>query len=101
MPERASLPPSSLVEMPPPSVELTLMSVMLRAHMECLSPKKQRLFVSSVMETFEAMERAGSVVRMRSPKHDEEVLKARRAALAWVRGAMAASWQLDALKEPQ
>lgn len=98
MPERASLPPSTLIEMPPSSVELTLLSVVLRAHMECLSPKKQRLFVKSVMDTFDAMEGAAGVVRLRSAAHDAKVAEDRRAALAWVRGAMAASWQLDALK---
>jgi cytochrome c556 len=77
-----------------------LLSVMFRAHLETLSAKKQQRFVRSVMQTFEEMERAGTVVRLRSPKYDAEVLKARREALAWVRGAMAAAWQLDALKGP-
>lgn len=100
MADREILPPSQLADMPPPSAELALLGVLLRAHMETLSPKKQRVFVRTVMDTFDAMERAGSVVRLRSPKYDAEVVQARREALAWVRGAMAASWQLDALKRP-
>jgi hypothetical protein len=101
MTDRASLPPSLASDMPPPSVELTLISVLLKAHMATLSPKKQRAFLSSVMDTFEDLENAASVVRMRSPKYDAEVKKARREALAWLRGAIALSWQLDMLRGPR
>jgi hypothetical protein len=83
--------------MPPPSVELVVLSVIFRAQMQTLSTRKQQRFVKTVMNAFEAMEAAGSVVRLRSPKYDADVLKARREALAWVRGAMAAAWHLDAL----
>lgn len=87
--------------MPLPSPELTLISVLLKAHMETLSPKKQRAFLSSVMDTFEELEAAGGVIRMRSAKYDAEVVRARREALAWLRGAIAVSWQLDTLRRPR
>jgi hypothetical protein len=98
MENRSSLARSRPEDMPPPSVELMLLSVIFRAQMQTLSTRKQQRFVKTVMDAFEAMEAAGTVVRLRSPKYDAEVLKARREALAWVRGAMAAAWQLDALK---
>jgi hypothetical protein len=98
--DRTSLPPSIASEMPPPSAELTLISVLLKAHMATLSAKKQRAFITSVMDTFEDLENAGTVVRMRAPKYDAEVLRARREALAWLRGAIAISWQLDMLRGP-
>lgn len=101
MPNRESLPPSLAGDMPLPSPELTLISVLLKAHMETLSPKKQRAFLSSVMDTFEELEAAGGVIRMRSAKYDAEVVRARREALAWLRGAIAVSWQLDTLRRPR
>lgn len=97
MQDRSSLAPSRLEDMPPPSVELVVLGVILRAQMQTLSAKKQQQFVKAALDTFEAMHRAGNIVRLRSPKHDAEVLKAQREALAWLRGLTSAGWQLNAL----
>lgn len=97
MQNRSSLARARQEDMPPTSPELVLLSVMFRAQLETLSAKKREQFVKTVMDAFETMERAGNVVRLRAPEYDAEVLRARRQALAWVQGAMAAAWQLDAL----
>lgn len=90
MPERALLPPSMAEDMPAPTVELALMGAIFRAYLQTLSPKKRREFLESLMRVFEQYETDAHVVRLRAALYDGEVKKARRGALAWVRGMMAA-----------
>ena len=90
MPLRHVLPPSLADDMPPPSVELTLLGVMLRAHLKCLPPKKRRVFLENIMETWEELDASANVVRLRGREHDEGVMRTRRQGVAWTRGMMAA-----------
>lgn len=101
MPERASLPPSMAADLPPPSPELTLLGAMLRAHMATLPPKKRRLLLKNLMEVFEEYEATSNVIRLRGREHDAEVTAARRGAVAWTRGMMAAFFMLDVDAPPK
>lgn len=89
MPNR-SLPASLAEEMPAPSTELTLIGVMMRAHLKCLPPKKRRLFLLEVMETLSDFEDLRKVVRLRGREHDEMLALTHRQAVAWTRGMTSA-----------
>lgn len=81
--------------MPAPSVELTVVGALMRAHLASIPPKKRRLFLDNLMATFEEYEACSNVVRLRSQNRDAEVTKARREAVAWTGGMMAAFWMID------
>ncbi len=85
-----SLPASLADEMPAPSAELTLIGVLMKAHLKTLSPKKRRVYLLSVMETLSDFEDMRKVVRLRSRAHDEAVEVTRRQATAWTRGMTSA-----------
>jgi hypothetical protein len=87
-------------DMPEPSVTLTMMGALLRAHLATLSPKKRRQFLAELMKVFAEYEETANVVRLRSATHDEELTRARREAIAWTRGMMAAFWLRD-LDKPE
>lgn len=95
MPDRAEIPPSLAADMPPPSAELTMIGALMRAHMACLPPRKRKAFLSELMRVFEEYEATSNVVRLRARSMDGEVEKARREAVAWLRGMMAAFFMLD------
>ena len=101
MPHRASLPPSALEEIPPPSAELTLIGALMRAHLASLPPRKRTVFLASLMEVFEEYEASSNVVRIRSRRHDEAVTQARREAVAWTRAMMGAFFMMDVTKPPR
>ena len=95
MPLRNSLPPSMAEDMPEPSVELTTLGVMLRAHLKCLSPKKRRAFLEAVMETWEELDASANVIRLRGREYDDAVMQTRRQGVAWTRAMMAAYLMKD------
>lgn len=95
MPERMSLPPSRAEDLPEPSVELTMIGALMRAHLSCLPPKKRRAFLASLMQTFEEYEASSNVIRLRAKDKDEAVAKSRREAVAWTRAMIGAYWMLD------
>lgn len=73
-----------------PSVELTLIGVLMKAHMSTLSPKKRRAYLLSVMDTLSDFEDLRKVVRLRSREHDAAVAESQRRAVAWTRGMTSA-----------
>ena len=97
MPNRNHLPPSLMDEMPPPSAELTLIGVLMRAHLKSLSPKKRRVYLLTVMNTLTEFEDLRRVVRLRSREHDEAVALTRKQATAWARGMTSAFFLSDAM----
>lgn len=101
MPEYAGLPPSTVEDMPSPSVELTMIGALMKAHLATLPPKKRRAFLAELMSVFSEYEASSNVIRLRSRSHDAEVTRARRGAVAWTRGMMAAFWQLDLDRAPR
>lgn len=101
MPDRAELPPSVAADMPHPTAELTMIGALMRAHMACLPPRKRRAFLANLMEVFEEYEGSHNVVRLRSRALDSEVTRARREAVAWTRGMMAAFFMLDVDRPPR
>lgn len=88
-------------DMPPPSAELAVMGAIFRAHLMTLSPKRRRVFMNCLMQVFEQYETDAHVVRLRAALYDAEVKKARRGALAWVRGMMAAFFLADMDRPPR
>ena len=99
MPNRESLPPSLIREMPPPSVELTLAGVLMRAHMRTLPRRKRREYLLAVMEALEEFEMNANVVRLRPASFDEDVAETRRQATAWVRGMTASFFMADMIRD--
>lgn len=75
--------------MPPPSTELTLHGVHVRAYLATLSPKKRRAYLAEVMRVHEEYEMTVNLYRLRPREHDEATAKARRGALAWSRAMLA------------
>lgn len=101
MPGRATLPASLREEMPPPTAELTLIGVLMRAHLKTLSPKKRRAYLITVMDSLTEFEEMRKVVRLRGREHDEAVSETHRQATAWTRGMMSAFLVHDADAPPR
>lgn len=97
--DRSSLPASLREEMPPPSTELTLMGVLMRAHLRSLPRKKRREYLLGVMDALEEFEMNANVVRLRPASFDKEVAATRRQATAWVRGMTASFFMADMLRD--
>ena len=95
MQERVGLAASLVSDMPPPSVELTLIAVMLRTHLLTLKPKARREYLRGLMRTMEDFEADANVVRLRGREHDAAVALTRRQSVAWVRAAMGAFFIAD------
>ena len=76
--------------MPMPSAELTLIGVMMRAHLNTLPPKKRRAYLLSIMETLAEFDDFRKVVRLRGREHDEALGLTRKQAAAWMRGMLGA-----------
>lgn len=98
MPDRASLPASLREEMPAPSAELTLIAVLIRAHLKTQPRKKRREFLFNVTAALEEMEMVSNVVRLRGREHDAAVSLTRKQATAWVRGMLGAFFAADMVR---
>lgn len=82
-------------DIPAPSSELTLIAVLVRAHLRTLSPKKRRAFLRAIAETLGDFEAHSSVVRIRGREHDEAVAVTRKEAAAWLRATLGAFFIAD------
>lgn len=94
---KGAMPPSVVGEMPPPSVELTMIGVLMRAHLASLSPKKRAAYLCAVMEALSEFEDLRKVVRLRSREYDEALVETQKQAVAWTRGMTSAFFMGDCL----
>lgn len=95
MPEALPLPPTTPSDIPDPSVELTLIAVMIRAHLRTLKPKARREYLRTLAEVMAEFEADQNVVRLRGRKHDAAVTRTRRESAAWMRAVMGAFFIAD------
>jgi hypothetical protein len=100
MPFRQGLPPSAADDMPEPSAALTALGAHQRALLKVMKPKDRKRYLDALVETYEEYEGSGNVVRLRHPRFDCAVTKARRSAFAWTRAMFAAFFMLDVDRKP-
>ena len=86
---------SSRSDMPEPSVELTLLAVLMRAHLRTLKPKARKAYLREIVTALEEFEADANVIRLRGKEYDEAVALTRRQSVAWVRAALGAFFVSD------
>lgn len=99
MMERMGLPASLPEDMPPPSVELTLMALFVGTHLRVLKPKQRKAFMKTMLLTMEEFHSLANVIRIRDRAFDAEVARTRLQATAWVRAMAGAYFLADSERE--